>query len=52
MQVDRIALLDAAEEILIPFDFEIGMEAALHQDAGAAQIICSNLFVDDLLGST
>ena len=38
MQVDRETLLDAAEEVLIPLDLEIGMQAALHQDAGAAEV--------------
>ena len=38
MQVDGIALLDAAEKILVPLDLEIGVQPALHQDAGAAQV--------------
>ena len=32
----REALLDSAEHPLMPFDFEIGMKAALHQYPGAA----------------
>src|SRR5882762_5896320 len=31
------ALLDAAEHLLVPFDLEVGVEAALHQYAGAAE---------------
>src|SRR3989442_13252515 len=38
MQVNlRKALLDAAEHLFVPFDLEIGMQAALHQDPRAAQ---------------
>src|SRR5580700_4207335 len=29
---------NGAEQILIPFDFELGMEAALHQNTGAAEV--------------
>ena len=32
------ALLDAGEEAFEPVDFEIGMKAALHEDAGAAHL--------------
>jgi hypothetical protein len=39
MQPDlREALLDAAEEALEPVDLEVGMNAALHQHAGAAHL--------------
>ena len=34
----REALLDAAEEALEPVDLEVGMDAALHQHAGAAHL--------------
>ena len=38
MQVDlRKALLDAAQHLLVPIDLEVGMQAALHQHARAAQ---------------
>ena len=43
----RIALLDAAEQILVPLDLEIGVQAALHQDAGAAQVEVSWIFCED-----
>ena len=33
VQVDRVALLDRAEEILVVVDREVGMVAALHEDA-------------------
>ena len=37
MEVNRVALLDRAEEILVVVDAEVGMVAALHQQAGAAE---------------
>ncbi len=38
MQVNlREALLDSTQHALVPVDLEIGMQAALHQHAGAAQ---------------
>ena len=37
VQVDRVALLDRAEEILVVVDPEVGMVAALHEEAGAAE---------------
>ena len=41
------ALLDAGEEALEPVDLQIGMKAALHQDAGAAHLLgLGDLFVD------
>ena len=36
VQVDLVALLDRAEEILVVVDPEVGVVAALHQHAGAA----------------
>ena len=36
MQVNRVALLDRAEEILVVVDGEVGVVPALHEDAGAA----------------
>src|SRR3954447_10996311 len=36
MQMDRVALLEGFEEVLVVVDPEIGMVAALHEDAGAA----------------
>jgi hypothetical protein len=51
VQVNAEALLDAAEEIFVPLDFEIRVEAALHQDAGAAQVEgLLNFVVDHFLG--
>jgi hypothetical protein len=38
VQVDGVALLDAAEQVFIPLDLEIGMQPALHQHARAAQV--------------
>ena len=38
VQMDGEALLDAAEEVFVPFDLEIGVQAALHEHAGAAQV--------------
>ena len=37
VQVDRVALLDRAEEILVELDPEIGVVAALHEERGAAE---------------
>ena len=37
VQVDRVARLDRAEEILVVVDPEVGVVAALHQHAGAAE---------------
>ena len=43
----REALLDAAQHLLVPVDLQIGMQAALHQHAGAAQFDgLPNLVVD------
>ena len=51
VQVDREALLDAAEEVFVPLDLEVGVQAALHEDAGAAQIEgLLDLVEDDFLG--
>ena len=36
VQVDRVALLDRAEEVLVVVDGEVGVVPALHEDAGAA----------------
>src|SRR5205823_10829036 len=36
VEVDRVARLDRAEEILVEVDPEVGMVSALHQQAGAA----------------
>jgi hypothetical protein len=38
MQVYREALLDGAQQIFVPLDLQVGMQAALHQDAGAPQV--------------
>ncbi len=43
----RKALLDAAQHFLVPVDLKIGMQATLHQHAGAAQFNgFPNLVVD------
>src|SRR5277367_1369906 len=43
----REPLLDAAKHALVPVDLEIGMQAALHQHAGAAKFdSLANLLVD------
>ena len=34
----REALLHAAEQVFVPLDLQVGMQAALQQDAGAAQL--------------
>src|SRR5207302_841346 len=39
VEVDfRKALFDSAQHALVPVDLEIGMQAALHQHAGAAEL--------------
>src|ERR1035438_6264160 len=50
MQPDlREALFNSAEEALEPVDFEVGMNAALHQHASAAHLQrLSDLVADDL----
>ncbi len=51
MQVHGVALLDRAEEVLVEVDPEIGMMAALHQQAGAAEREgLLDLLVDHRLG--
>src|ERR1700736_4110228 len=49
MQPDAVpkTILDRAQEILVPFDTELGMEAALHEDAGTAQLDGLPDFVED-----
>ena len=43
----REALLDSAQHFLVPVDFEIGMQAALHQHARASEFDgLADLFVD------
>ena len=43
----RETLLDAAQHFLVPIDLQIGMQAALHQHAGAAEFDgLANLVVD------
>ena len=43
----RKALFDSAQHFLVPVDLEVGMQAALHQHAGAAEFDgLANLFVD------
>ena len=37
VQVDRVARLDRAEQILVPVDAEVGVVTALHQHRGAAE---------------
>src|ERR1700750_195887 len=37
MEVDLVAALDRAEQILVVVDREVGMVTALHQEAGAAE---------------
>src|SRR5262249_21780094 len=45
----RETLLDASHHLFIPFDLHVRMQAALHQDAGAAQLYSfANLLVDGL----
>ena len=51
VQVDRVARLDRAEEVLVPVDPEVGMVAALQQHAGAAELErLLDLLEDDRLG--
>ena len=51
VEVDLEVLLDGAEEIFVPLDGKVGMEAALHEDAGAAQVErFPDLLVDDFFG--
>jgi hypothetical protein len=38
VEVDLVALLDRAEEVFVVADVEIGVVAALHQNAGAAKV--------------
>ena len=38
VQVDRVARLDRAEEVLVVVDAEVRVVAALHQHAGAAEL--------------
>ena len=45
----REALLDAGEEALEPVDLQIGVEAALHEDAGAAHLVGLGDLLVDLL---
>ncbi len=43
----REALLDAAQHLLMPVNFQVGMQAALHQHSGSAQFdSLTNLFVN------
>ncbi len=50
VQVDRVALLDRAEEVLVVVDGEVGVVPALHEDAGAADRECLlDLLEDDRL---
>src|SRR5580658_11086514 len=43
----RKALLDAAEHLFVPVDLEIGMQASLHQHAGASEFHgLANFLVD------
>src|ERR1017187_199254 len=51
VQVDTEALLDAAEQVFVPLDLEVGMQPALHENAGAAEVDgLLNLLVDSLVG--
>ena len=38
VQVDRVARLDVAEEVLVPLDPQVGVVAALQEQRGAAQV--------------
>ena len=50
VQVDRVALLERAEEVLVVVDPEVRVVAALHEDAGAAdRERLLDLLVDDRL---
>src|SRR5207302_1810439 len=49
--VDLEALFDGAQQVFVPVDFEIGVQAALHQDASAAQADgLLNFVEDDIFG--
>ena len=51
MQVNLKALLDATEQVLVPFDLQIRVQPALHQHARSAQIDGLPDFLEDgLLG--
>jgi hypothetical protein len=51
MQVDAEALLDRAQQVLVVLDAQLGVQAALHEDAGPAQLQSFPNFVkNDLLG--
>jgi hypothetical protein len=50
VQVDLVARLDRAEQILVVVDAEIGVVASLHEQAGAAERQCLlDLLEDDRL---
>ncbi len=38
MQVNGEALLDGAQQVFVPFDLQVRMQAALHQHARPAQV--------------
>src|ERR1035438_6119148 len=38
MQMNREALLDGAQQVFVPLDLQAGMQAALHQHAGAPEV--------------
>src|SRR5205807_8859372 len=43
------ALRNAAQQLLVPVNFQVGIESPLHQDARATQLYClADLFVDGL----
>jgi hypothetical protein len=51
VQVNLKALLDRAQQILVPLDLQVRVESALHEDAGAAQLDgLLDLLEDDFLG--
>src|ERR1035441_4281164 len=41
MQMNREALLDGAQQVFVPLDLQAGMQAALHQHAGAPEGVVS-----------
>src|SRR6476469_4716010 len=45
---DIEATPDRAQQIFVPFDMEVRMQTALHQDPGAAQVDCLLDFLEDL----
>ncbi len=50
MVPDIEALLDAAQQVFVPLDFQVGVQAALHEDAGAAEAEgLADFFEDDFL---